>query len=36
MRMIDDHLFSGGNDCKVRYEGGMFKFNAPVKEIYSH
>lgn len=36
MRMIDDKLFTGGNDCKVKYEKESFLFQSPVLEVYPH
>jgi len=34
MRMIDDKLYSGGNDCRVKFEKGSFIFQSPVVEIF--
>ncbi len=36
MRMIEDKLYTGGNDCRLRYEKGNFFFSSPVLEVFSH
>jgi len=36
MRMIDDKLYTGGNDCRVKYEKESFLFSSPVLEVYPH